>query len=65
MVVDEGVAEVGERQPAEPGDDLVGTDAAGDQLVEQGAQRRFVHGAHSPIPIASRLSDRQGHERTP
>ena len=47
VVVDEGVADIGERQPLEPADDLVGVDASGLELVEQLPQRPFVHHAHA------------------
>ena len=43
VVVDEGVADVGERQPPQPAHDVVGVDPAGGQFVEQRPQRRFVH----------------------
>jgi len=52
VVVDEGVADVGERQPLQPPDDLLGIDAAGLEVVEQRSQRRFVHGPMLPGPIA-------------
>ena len=48
VVVDEGVADVGERQPLQPAHDLVGVDAPGREVVEQRPQRRFVHGAMLP-----------------
>ena len=48
VVIDEGVAEIGEREPAQAGDDLVGVDSAGGQVVEQCAQRRFVHRSMLP-----------------
>ena len=44
VVVDEGVADVGERQPPQPSHDVVGVDAPGREVVEQRPQRRFVHG---------------------
>ena len=50
VVVDEGVADVGERQPLQPADDLVGVDAPGLQLVEQRPQRLFVHAPILPGP---------------
>ena len=48
VVVDEGVADVGERQPPQPADDVVGVDAAGGEVVEQRPQGRFVHASMLP-----------------
>ncbi len=52
VVVDEGVADVGERQPPQPAHDLVGVDAPGGQVVEQRPQRRFVHARHAARHLA-------------
>ena len=52
VVVDEGVADVGERQPPQPAHDLVGVDPTGGEIVEQRPQRRFVHGDHAARPLA-------------
>ena len=43
VVIDERAADVGERQPAQAADDVVGAAPAGRQVVEQRPQRRFVH----------------------
>ena len=43
VVVDERVAEVGERQPAQARDGLVGRHLAGADAVDQRPQRGLVH----------------------
>ena len=43
MMVDEGIAEIGERQPPQAGDRLVGGDGAGPQAVDQRPQGGLVH----------------------
>ena len=47
MVVDEGVADVGEREAPQRGDGVVGSHAPGRHVVEQRPQRRFLHGRHA------------------
>ena len=48
VVVDEGVAEVGERQPGEGGDDVVGGAPPGLQVGQHRPQGRLVHAAMLP-----------------
>ena len=63
VVVDEGVTDVGERQPAQAAHDLVGVDATGSEVVEQRPQRRFVHPAMLPDAWPSPPGDRSHRHR--
>ncbi len=47
MVIDERVAEVGERQSGEPRHGLVGGHLAGPDAIDQRPQRGIVHSAHA------------------
>ena len=64
VVVDHGVAEFGERQPAQPAHDLVGVDAPGGQLVEQRSKGGFVHNG-SILPAHDRRRLPASHDRLP
>jgi hypothetical protein len=46
VVVDERVADVGEGQPAQRGNGVVGAGAPGGHVVEERSQRGFVHRCH-------------------
>ena len=70
-MVDQGVSDIGERQPPERGDGIVGADAAGGHVVEQCPQRRFVHARHAAIsigrsdpPRSNRARERRGVPRS-
>ena len=58
-MVDERVAEVGERQPAQPRDRLVRLEPALGHVLEQCSQRRFVH--HYMLPETA--PNRPGRDR--
>ena len=46
VMVDAGIAEIGEGQPAQRPDGIVGGNAAVAHVLEQRSQRRFVHVVH-------------------
>ena len=51
VVVDPGEPEVGEGQPAQAADRVVGRAAAGRHVVEELAERGLVHQAHYPARV--------------
>src|SRR5439155_23573892 len=53
VVIDARKAEVGERQPAQPGDGVVGAQRAGADVVEEVAQGVLVHGFTILPPMAT------------
>ena len=54
VVIDERPADVGEGQPPQPGDGIVGGDPPGREVVEHRPQRRFLHAPTLPDPGAER-----------
>ncbi len=65
VVVDEGVADVGERQPAQPDDHLIGADPSGREVVEHLPQRRLLHPAIVRNPAEERPMGVQGSVPSP
>ena len=61
VVIDQGVADLGERQPSQPFHRRVGVECAGAHVVDQLAQRRFVH---PPIVAAIRPRYRVRREKS-
>jgi hypothetical protein len=57
VVVDERVTEVGERQPAQSRDGVIGRHDPAAQIVDEATQRRFVHPAMLPEDAPTSVSD--------
>ena len=67
VMVHPGEAEVGIGQAAQAADDLVRTDRAGQELIEEPVQRGLVHGSHAATlwPAGPRLTAGHDHGSAP